>query len=66
MKRLAPEHPAPGVDGRAAEVAVEVDHGEPAGVEVDQQASVVQVRGDPADVGEVAVKVDQLVEEPHN
>ena len=43
-------------------VAVKVDDGELAGVEVNQQASVVEFGGDPTDIRELLVEVDDAVE----
>jgi hypothetical protein len=58
-----PEHPAHVVHAGAAAVGVEVDDLEGAGLEVDDQAAVVEVAGDPAGRGELDVEGDEDVED---
>ena len=58
-----PEHPAHVVEARAASVGVEVDDLEGAGLEVDDQAAVVEVAGDPSGRGQADVQVDEDVED---
>ena len=58
------EHPAHRVAARAPPVGVQVDHGQPARGELDEQAAVVEIGGHPAQAGEALVQVDQDVEDP--